>query len=507
MTYLEACDLTSIYKGIWDAETLYEYRDIVKCDGDYYFALGSSLNQNPISSDEYWELVEQDAEVAGRVASIPKGEWNSETEYKLLDLVTHNDKSYIARRNSTNHEPGDETDEYWMLLVEPYLVDMEGATEESDGTHGLAPEPFAGDAGKVLTADGQWRRTLQTSIVNNNNHDEDTDDEEDPAVLGYNDAEGNFLPFITYEEAVESSMIGTAQPENVLIGNTFSNASERGLSGTMRDFSQATQLVVTTDQNDADRPIIQQTKVNDVGYYEVSVPTGYWERSLGNSSILIPCEEKSISINGTTATITPSAGKVLSKVTCVSAATPTPTQTKTVTASRSTQTVKPDSGKLLSQVVINKFPDATGTFKCGSNNGASSNNDMGVSNNYRYVDATNVYNRGKAAVTLTVIKTDGWGYNGSKTETITQNYVNSYKTLIIIVLACSPSMSNTANLPCSCSGSSVSMIIDRGVTASNTSGILRAYSTSSFATNGTITVSGGHSNGGGLLYALCGLSK
>lgn len=431
MTYTEACKLLIIPRGEWNAETEYRRLDLVIYNNNYYVALTSSLNQIPFDGSEYWDIIVNDHEVAGRILSIPKGEWNSAIEYKYLDTVTHNDMLYMALKDSINQEPVSRTNtEYWMFLVEPYLVDVIGASAEEDGVNGLAIEPKAGEEDNVLLGNGTWGRKLQTSIVSeaveNNEPSETSDDEKESFIYGYMNAENEMIPFITYEEAIANSLVGNAQPSDVVAGKTFSNATERGLSGTMRDYSQDTQLVVTTDQYDANRPIIQQTKVNNVGYYEVSVPTGYWRRSLGNSSILIPCEEKSISINGATATVTPSAGKVLSKVTCVSAAAPTqtktvtagtsnltvkpdsgkllsqvtvqptPTQSKTVTASRSAQTVKPDSGKHLSQVVINKFPDATGTFKCGSNNGASANNDMGTSNNYRYVDATNVYKLGKS---------------------------------------------------------------------------------------------------------------
>lgn len=61
------------------------------------------------------------------------------------------------------------------------------------------------------------------------------------------------------------------------------------------------------------------------------------------------------------------------------------TQEKSVTGSRSNQEVTPDSGKYLTKVTVNKFPDATGTYTAASK---ASNLDMGISNNYRYVNTT-----------------------------------------------------------------------------------------------------------------------
>lgn len=65
---------------------------------------------------------------------------------------------------------------------------------------------------------------------------------------------------------------------------------------------------------------------------------------------------------------------------------------KTVTASRSAQTVTPSSGKVLSKVTVNKYPDASGTFTTSSNSSAV---DMGATNNYRYVNTTGVYSAGR----------------------------------------------------------------------------------------------------------------
>ena len=56
---------------------------------------------------------------AGRVAMVPKGEWNAITEYEFLDVVTYNDSAFVAKQDNTGHAPvGDGTDSYWMKLVE-----------------------------------------------------------------------------------------------------------------------------------------------------------------------------------------------------------------------------------------------------------------------------------------------------------------------------------------------------------------------------------------------------
>ncbi len=65
-------------------------------------------------------------------------------------------------------------------------------------------------------------------------------------------------------------------------------------------------------------------------------------------------EEKTVTAGTAQKVVTPSNGKLLSKVTI----NPTPSQAKTATPSAAQQTIKPDSGKLLSQVLVNAVPDS-----------------------------------------------------------------------------------------------------------------------------------------------------
>ena len=51
---------------------------------------------------------------AGRILIMPKGEYNAETEYEMLDLVSHNGKSWLAKKNAVGIEPREENAEYWQ---------------------------------------------------------------------------------------------------------------------------------------------------------------------------------------------------------------------------------------------------------------------------------------------------------------------------------------------------------------------------------------------------------
>jgi hypothetical protein len=47
----------------------------------------------------------------------------------------------------------------------PGATDMTGATASTAGTHGLVPQPAAGDNNKFLRGDGTWANTNSTVYV------------------------------------------------------------------------------------------------------------------------------------------------------------------------------------------------------------------------------------------------------------------------------------------------------------------------------------------------------
>lgn len=64
--------------------------------------------------------------VAGRVLIIPKGVYDEKETYYMLDMVTFNYISYIAKKTVVGISPLDDTlGEYWMQMTPP-------PTEESE---------------------------------------------------------------------------------------------------------------------------------------------------------------------------------------------------------------------------------------------------------------------------------------------------------------------------------------------------------------------------------------
>ena len=70
---------------------------------------------------------------AGRILIIPKGNYNAETEYEMLDLVSHNGTSWLAKKTAVGIEPSDANSEYWhnMLDFDPGSADISNV---GDGT-------------------------------------------------------------------------------------------------------------------------------------------------------------------------------------------------------------------------------------------------------------------------------------------------------------------------------------------------------------------------------------
>lgn len=75
--------------------------------------------------------------VAGRVAIVPKGEWNAQIAYKRLDAVTHNNTLYFAKKDVPAGTATSNT-EYWSKSI----VGGAGAIATKE------------DAGNVKPADG-----------------------------------------------------------------------------------------------------------------------------------------------------------------------------------------------------------------------------------------------------------------------------------------------------------------------------------------------------------------
>lgn len=55
---------------------------------------------------------------AGRILIIPKGEYDAEKTYEMLDLVTYNGISWLAKKTAVGIEPSEGNEEYWQNLFD-----------------------------------------------------------------------------------------------------------------------------------------------------------------------------------------------------------------------------------------------------------------------------------------------------------------------------------------------------------------------------------------------------
>lgn len=93
--------------------------------------------------------------VAGRVMPIPKGPYDASAVYNILDMVTLNNKLWIAKQSNFSNQEPVQTNEYWMLAVD--------GTTDVKVLEQIITEKFTEYDGKFATIEEQLAATL-TSV-------------------------------------------------------------------------------------------------------------------------------------------------------------------------------------------------------------------------------------------------------------------------------------------------------------------------------------------------------
>lgn len=120
---------------------------------------------------------------AGRVLLMPKGVYDAETTYTMLDMVRYGKSTFVCKQTTTGNTPDPNGDTaYWQLIATSGDVSgVKGNAEEDyrEGNVNLTPAnlgiyPFSastlpqgglvpgseiGDEGKFLKGDGTWKNT------------------------------------------------------------------------------------------------------------------------------------------------------------------------------------------------------------------------------------------------------------------------------------------------------------------------------------------------------------
>lgn len=55
--------------------------------------------------------------VAGRILIMPKGEYDATETYEMLDLVSHNGISWLAKKTCVGITPSNDAKEYWFNML------------------------------------------------------------------------------------------------------------------------------------------------------------------------------------------------------------------------------------------------------------------------------------------------------------------------------------------------------------------------------------------------------
>jgi hypothetical protein len=89
---------------------------------------------------------------AGRILIKPRGEWDANITYEMLDLVNHNGYAFLAKRTVVGIEPSDEHSSYWHNMLDiKKIVDNTIAETIADDVGNVLEERFGDRLGEVET--------------------------------------------------------------------------------------------------------------------------------------------------------------------------------------------------------------------------------------------------------------------------------------------------------------------------------------------------------------------
>ena len=69
---------------------------------------------------------------AGRILLIPKGDYSESSTYTMLDIVNHNNASWVCKKECTGQEPSESNTEFWQIFGT--AVDLSNYFPKSGGT-------------------------------------------------------------------------------------------------------------------------------------------------------------------------------------------------------------------------------------------------------------------------------------------------------------------------------------------------------------------------------------
>lgn len=68
--------------------------------------------------------------VAGRILIMPKGAYSASVTYEMLDMVSHEGATWVAKKTSVGIAPSAITSEYWFQMVGNDAIDLDAHKAE-----------------------------------------------------------------------------------------------------------------------------------------------------------------------------------------------------------------------------------------------------------------------------------------------------------------------------------------------------------------------------------------
>lgn len=67
---------------------------------------------------------------AGRILIMPKGPYDASVTYEMLDMVSHNGSTWVAKKTAVGITPSDANSEYWFKMVGISANELNALKEE-----------------------------------------------------------------------------------------------------------------------------------------------------------------------------------------------------------------------------------------------------------------------------------------------------------------------------------------------------------------------------------------
>lgn len=137
---------------------------------------------------------------AGRILIKPRGEWDANITYEMLDLVNHNGYAFLAKRTVVGIEPSDEHSSYWHNMLDIKTIVENNIADTVAGEVGdILSERFRDEMSEAIYATNLMADFTEPTFVKwdaeseNTPYKVDLTDCTDGFALVYGDAENHTI--------------------------------------------------------------------------------------------------------------------------------------------------------------------------------------------------------------------------------------------------------------------------------------------------------------------------